>query len=110
GARKRLHLIVSNPPYIPTAEIAALEPEVSRWEPRAALDGGADGLGCYRRIAGRAYDFLAPDGAVAVEIGAGMGRAVAALFASTHGWKGIKRHKDYAGNDRVVVARTAPRA
>ncbi|MGH7796411.1 MAG: peptide chain release factor N(5)-glutamine methyltransferase [Candidatus Binatia bacterium] len=109
GTRVGLDLIVSNPPYIPSAEIAALEPEVSRWEPRAALDGGPDGLGCYRRIAAQASNCLTADGAVALEIGAGMGTAVTGLFKSAAGWNDVKTYKDYAGNDRIVVARPGPR-
>ncbi len=77
---QRFDLIVSNPPYIRRSDIDTLVPEVSRWEPRGALDGGLDGLDYYRRIAARAFRYLAPHGALAVEIGAGMGQAVAALF------------------------------
>lgn len=109
GARAALHLLVSNPPYIPTAEIAGLEPEVSRWEPCAALDGGPDGLDSYRRIAAHASNCLMPDGAVALEIGAGLGKAVTGLFESDCGWNDVKIYKDYAGNDRVVAARSVPR-
>ncbi|MGE5219633.1 MAG: peptide chain release factor N(5)-glutamine methyltransferase [Chloroflexota bacterium] len=98
-------LLVSNPPYIPRAEIDALEPEVSRWEPRGALDGGWDGLDFYRRIAARAFNYLRSGGAVAVEIGAGMGRAVAALFKESAGCAEIELYQDYAGIDRVIVAR-----
>ena len=104
------HLIVSNPPYIPSAELAALEAEVSRWEPRAALDGGPDGLDCYRRVSAEALCRLMPDGAVAVEVGAGMSKPVTALFESAGGWNPITVDRDYAGNDRVVVARRATRA
>ena len=63
-AEQRFDLIVSNPPYIPTAEIQTLEPEVRDYEPRLALDGGADGLDFYRRIArGSAARFSGPEGA-----------------------------------------------
>jgi len=98
-------LIVSNPPYIRRAEIDALEPEVNRWEPRGALDGGLDGLDYYRRIATEAFDYLRPNGAVAVEIGAGMGKAVEALFKDDAGCVEVEIYNDYAGIDRVVVAR-----
>lgn len=97
-------LIVSNPPYIRRADIETLEPEVSRWEPRRALDGGPDGLDYYRRIAAQAFGCLAPKGAVAVEIGAGMGPSVARLFQAA-AWADVQICEDYAGNDRVVVAR-----
>jgi release factor glutamine methyltransferase len=99
------HLIVSNPPYISSADIDALEPEVSHWEPRAALDGGPDGLDYYRRIAAQAFHYLAPSSVLAVEIGAGMGEAVAALFKQAADCYDVTVQKDYAGKQRVVVAR-----
>jgi release factor glutamine methyltransferase len=102
----RFDLIVSNPPYICSAEMDALEPEVSRWEPRDALDGGTDGLDFYRRIARQARDYLTPNGAVAVEVGADMGKEVSRLF-SAGGYTGVAISQDYAGRDRVVVARLA---
>ncbi len=103
-AEKPFHLIVSNPPYIRRGEIAQLEPAVSRWEPRAALDGGVDGLDYYRRIAAETFDYLLANGATVVEIGADMGSSVAALFANT-GLVNAKIYQDYGGKDRVVVAR-----
>ena len=106
----QVDLIVSNPPYIRRADIDALDPEVKRWEPRSALDGGWDGLDYYRRIAPEAFHYLRPDGAVAVEIGAGMGAAVAALFKDLAGPAEVKIYHDYAGNERVVTARKIARA
>ncbi|HEV8724518.1 MAG TPA: peptide chain release factor N(5)-glutamine methyltransferase [Candidatus Binatia bacterium] len=103
----RFDLIVSNPPYIRSAEIDALEPEVSLWEPRGALDGGVDGLDYYRRIAREASDHLAPNGAVTVEIGADMGKEVARLFAGGSCYTGVTVFQDYAGRDRVVIAKLA---
>lgn len=100
-----IDLIVSNPPYVRRAEIAVLDPGVSHWEPRAALDGGTDGLDFYRRIAAPGFDRLRPDGAVVVEIGAGMGEAVRAIFRDSAGWAEVEIHHDYAGKERVVVAR-----
>jgi release factor glutamine methyltransferase len=100
-------LIVSNPPYIRSADIDALEPEVSRWEPRSALDGGSDGLDYYRRIAAEIFLYLAPYGSVAVEVGDGMGEAVATLFNKS-GFAEVHVHKDYAGKQRVVVGRNLP--
>jgi release factor glutamine methyltransferase len=99
----RFDLIVSNPPYIRRSEIAQLEPEVSRWEPRSALDGGVDGLDYYRRIAAGAFDYLSPNGATMVEIGADMSASVTALFASA-GAPDAQVYQDYSGKDRVVVA------
>jgi release factor glutamine methyltransferase len=106
----QVDLIVSNPPYIRSADIDALDPEVRCWEPRSALDGGWDGLDYYRRIAGGAFRYLRPNGAVIVEIGAGMGEAVAVLFKDIDGSVEVKIHQDYAGNERVVAARKIARA
>ena len=66
---------LSNPPYIPSAEIATLEPEVSDFDPRGALDGGADGLDFYRRLATEAKPFLKPDGKIMLEFGDGQAEA-----------------------------------
>lgn len=98
-------LILSNPPYIRCAEITALEPEVSVYEPRAALDGGADGLDFYRRIAAGVWRFLAPNGALALEIGADMGHEVCAVFNQTGRYQEVVVLRDYAARDRVAVAK-----
>lgn len=79
--RRGFDLVVSNPPYVATPDIAALAPEV-RHDPLSALDGGADGLACYRVIAAQAPNLLAPGGDLVVELGAGQEPAVAALFAA----------------------------
>ena len=97
-------VIVSNPPYIRRTEIAALAPEVSRWEPRLALDGGTDGLDFYRRIAAQAFDRLAPSGVLLAEIGDGAGETVKQIFRNAAGWRGISILLDYAGCQRVVKA------
>ncbi len=78
GATPVLHfdLIISNPPYIPSAEIATLQPEVCDFEPRTALDGGADGLDYYRKLAVDAKPFLKPDGKIMLEFGDGQAEAV----------------------------------
>jgi release factor glutamine methyltransferase len=107
GGGRAFDLIVANPPYIRHAEIATLEPEVSRWEPRGALDGGADGLACYRRIAAEAWRFLTCEGALALEIGADMGGEVCALFNQVGRYHDVALFLDYAGRDRVVVAKMA---
>jgi release factor glutamine methyltransferase len=98
-------LILSNPPYIRRAEIAVLEPEVGFYEPRAALDGGADGLDFYRRIAAGAWRFLAPNGALALEVGADMGDGVCAVFNQTGRYQEVVVLQDYAARDRVMIAR-----
>lgn len=95
-------LIVSNPPYIPTGDLAALSPEVHT-EPRLALDGGEDGLDLVRRIAASAADYLNPHGTLALEIGLGQAPAVCALFDARRWEGGVK--KDFAGVDRFIFAR-----
>ncbi|HSD10964.1 MAG TPA: peptide chain release factor N(5)-glutamine methyltransferase, partial [Candidatus Binatia bacterium] len=81
-AGERFDLIVSNPPYVPSGEIAALAPEVRDHEPRAALDGGVDGLGIYRSLAGSVGGALERDGGIVLEVGFGQSAAVGALFAA----------------------------
>lgn len=99
-------LIVSNPPYIASAEIAGLAPEVRDFDPRAALDGGSDGLAFYRAIAVAAPALLAPGGALMVELGAGQAAAVAALFAAGGLVPGAPRH-DLRGVPRALCAAKA---
>jgi release factor glutamine methyltransferase len=99
-------LIVSNPPYIASGDIAALAPEVRLFDPRLALDGGADGLDFYRAIAAAAPPLLAPDGAVVVEIGIGQAEPVAALFAAA-GLVPSAPRPDLNYTPRVVVASKA---
>jgi len=99
-------LIVANPPYLRRSDIDALEPEVRQWEPRGALDGGFDGLDYYRRTAAQGFSYLAPNGAIAVEIADGMGGAVAELFQRV-GCAKADIYKDYAGKERVVLLRKA---
>lgn len=96
-------IIVSNPPYIPTGELAGLMPEVRDFEPRLALDGAEDGLYFYRRIAEECKEFLKPDGQVFLEIGCEQGEAVKALFLEA-GFSKVSIDKDYAGLDRIVRA------
>ena len=103
----KFHLILSNPPYIRRGEIAELAPTVSRWEPHGALDGGPDGLDYYRRLAAEAIDYLLPNGAIIVEIGADMGASVRALFANAATGIDATIDQDYSGQDRIVVAHRA---
>jgi len=103
--KTQFDLIVTNPPYIRRAEIATLKPEVSQWEPSAALDGGADGLDFYRRIAAQAGQFLAPKGTIALEIGSGMGAEVLPILIQAGPFQDVKIVHDYAGRERVAVAR-----
>jgi release factor glutamine methyltransferase len=96
-------LIVSNPPYIASAVVETLAPEVKHFDPRLALDGGPDGLAPYRVIAAQAARFLALHGGVLVEIGYDQGEAVSALFRAA-GFAQVAVHKDLNGLDRVVEA------
>lgn len=100
----RPDLVVSNPPYIPTATLDTLEPEVARHEPRAALDGGADGLAAHRYLAAWAAAHLAPGGRLLLEIGHDQGEAVRALLAGHPELRVLGIGPDLAGRDRVAVA------
>lgn len=96
-------VIVSNPPYIPPAVIDTLMPEVKQHEPQIALDGGADGLDFYRRIAADAVDAFGAEGWLFLEIGWEQGAAVADLLWKS-GYSDVQVHQDLAGRDRVVQA------
>jgi release factor glutamine methyltransferase len=100
----KVELLVSNPPYIKTADIAGLSKEVAEHDPMEALDGGADGLVFYRALASRMGQWVRPRGHVALEIGADQGTDVPEILAAS-GAEDINVIKDYAGLDRVVVAR-----
>ena len=95
-------VVVSNPPYIPSAVIETLEPEVRDHEPRLALDGGADGLDAYRLLAPEILRVLKPGGMFAVEIGYDQSKAVEALFTAA-GAKQVRTIKDLSTHDRVVT-------
>lgn len=98
----RFHLIVSNPPYIPSAECAALQQEVLR-EPFMALDGGGDGLDFYRRISREAPRHLLPGGALFLEVGFDQAEAVCAML-SAGGFTHTAIHPDLQGIGRMVEA------
>lgn len=104
AARGRYDIVLSNPPYIPSRDIDGLEPEVARYEPRLALDGGGDGLIFYRRLAADLPRLLGDGGLVAVEIGQGQGSDVSRLLTGT-GLRLLPAHADLAGIDRCVLAR-----
>jgi release factor glutamine methyltransferase len=95
-------LIVSNPPYIPAAEIEKLQPDVKDWEPRGALDGGPDGLHYIREIIRGAPNHLNPKGLLLLEFGFDQAPAVAEL-ASKY-FKRVEIHKDYSGLERFLAA------
>ncbi len=95
-------IIVSNPPYIPTGDLAGLQEEVKK-EPALALDGGPDGLALYRRIAAEAPAHLAPGGWLLLEIGSGQAADVSGLLAAN--FEEISAYNDLNGLDRVVAGR-----
>lgn len=98
---KTFDIITSNPPYIPTAVIATLEPEVREHEPMMALDGTEDGLKFYRQIAKEAGSWLKPGGSIYLEIGYDQGEAVSGLLEDA-GFTNVRVVKDLPGKDRVV--------
>lgn len=98
-------LIIANPPYIPTAEIDRLEPEVRDYDPRSALDGGPDGLIFYRQLAARAGVLLKSNGKIMIEFGDGQESTVADLFRGEN-WVVEQIVNDYTQRPRILVART----
>ena len=103
--RGQLAGIVSNPPYIPSAIVPTLQPEVVQHEPSLALDGGPDGLDCIRHLAQSAPAYLEPGGLWVVEMMAGQGEAIAALLADLGTYRDIRIERDLAGHDRFAIAR-----
>ena len=101
---KPFDLIISNPPYIPSAEIATLQPEVRDFDPRRALDGGADGLDFYRLIALQAAAFLEPGGKVILEFGDGQAEAVRRVFENEK-WIVEAVKEDYSQRPRILIAK-----
>ena len=97
-------LVVSNPPYIPSAEIASLAIEVRAHDPLRALDGGPDGLDAYRRIAAQAGRLLRPSGVLLLEVGRGQSAAVGALVEAA-GLALMPPRRDLAGVERVVIGK-----
>ena len=100
---QRFDLIISNPPYIASAEIATLDPEVRDFDPLAALDGGADGLDFYRLLAARAAEFLHPHGKLMVEFGDGQADALKKLFEMEM-WIVEAVRADYTQRPRLLIA------
>ena len=98
-------LIVSNPPYVPSAEIEALAPEVRDHDPHLALDGGADGLDFYRRLAAEAENHLRPAGRIMLESGDGQAEQIRQLFVQ-HKWVVEKVEADYSGRPRILTLRS----
>lgn len=102
----RYHIIVSNPPYIRSEIIDALDPEVRLFDPLLALDGGAEGLDAYRIIAARAAVFLEDEGVIGLEIGFDQKDSVTQIFRD-EGFERTAFLRDLGGNDRVLVFRRA---
>lgn len=96
-------ILVSNPPYIPAADIAGLQPEVRDHEPRMALDGGPDGLGPYRAMLEQLGLLQAPPRLIGFELGMGQARDVAGLLEQAGHWKNILIIPDLAGIERHVL-------
>ena len=100
-------LVVSNPPYVKSGDLDRLEPEVRDHEPRLALDGGADGLDCYRRIAHQAADHIRPGGYLLFEVGDGQSAEVEKLLAEVGRFAEVQTKPDLNEVPRVVVARAS---
>ncbi len=100
----KVDLVVSNPPYIPQGAISSLDPSVCEHEPHLALDGGSDGLRFYSAMAISVHDSLVPGGHLVLEVGYDQGESVPALLEAS-GWCDVNVKQDYAGRDRVVVAK-----
>jgi release factor glutamine methyltransferase len=102
-ASERFDLVASNPPYIPSATIAQLEPEVRDYDPRAALDGGQEGLSCFERLADEAPPFLAEGGRLLLEFGDGQESALRRVLEA-RGWAIDAVERDYAQAPRILIA------
>jgi release factor glutamine methyltransferase len=105
GLEGRFDLIVSNPPYIPTADLAGLPREVRDFDPSLALDGGIDGLDAYRRILPESRRLLAPGGWLLAELGGTQAADVTAI-ANQCGFTDVRTYQDLAGANRVVAVRS----
>lgn len=99
--RGRVDVVVSNPPYIPTADLADLPQEVAAHEPMVALDGGADGLDVVRRIARDALDWLRPGGVIAIETETSRAKEAARILAEWY--EGTEVRQDLTGRDRIAL-------
>jgi release factor glutamine methyltransferase len=103
-AGTQFDLIISNPPYIPSAEIAMLQPEVRDYDPGGALDGGPEGLDYYRRLATEAGPFLKPGGRLMLECGDGQAASVREILQEQK-WIVEAIQEDYNHTPRIVIAR-----
>ena len=103
AATTQFDLLVSNPPYIASAEIETLDPEVKDFDPRGALDGGADGLDFYRRLAVEAKPFLKVDGKIMLEFGDGQADDIK-MILETEKWIVEAVQEDYSQRARILIA------
>lgn len=101
----KFDLILSNPPYIKTSEIKDLQPEISKYEPAGALDGGSDGLDYYKRIVSQAPAYLADSGYLLLEAGYGQAESIIETIKNTGAFRETKKIKDLSGIDRVILAK-----
>ena len=101
---ERFDVIVTNPPYIATDELAGLDASVTEWEPRLALDGGQSGLDVPRLVLDHAREVAAPGAALVMELDATRARATAEI-ARALGWTDVKVHDDLFGRPRYLAAR-----
>ncbi len=99
---QKFDIIISNPPYIKTREIARLQKEILCYEPRIALDGGENGLDPYKILADHAFYFLNPGGRLLMETGSGQTKSIKALINRHACWKEVSVYQDLNGHDRVV--------
>lgn len=104
AAGERFVAIVSNPPYVAEGDRGGLAPEIVDWEPQEALFGGSDGLAVIRSIVAGAGGHLRPGGLLALEVGLGQARDVAALVQARGDFEDVKILKDLAGKERIVTA------
>jgi len=103
--KERVHLIVSNPPYIPSAEIVELQPEVRDFDPLLALDGGSDGLEFYRSLAAFGQASLFLGSSLIAEFGDGQEKEIDSIFRNA-AWQSVNFEKDLCGKPRMVIAST----
>jgi release factor glutamine methyltransferase len=107
GLCGRFDVIVSNPPYVPTGDLAGLQPEIREHEPVDALDGGSDGLDVIRRLVPEAAGRLKAGGLLVVEFGFGQAAGIRAIVAGTPNLELDGIRDDLAGIPRVVIARAS---
>lgn len=104
GLTEAFDIIISNPPYIPSAVVESLDANVKEYDPRLALDGGVDGLGAYRAIIPEAYVLLNTDGTLAFEVGSEQAVDVLALLTN-NGFQNASSRRDLGGHTRAVMGR-----